>query len=241
MDVNPYASPQAPPEGQAPGSAGKVALSQIFSRGLGLVGQAPGLYLFAVVFGIIISLAQRGPDGQPMAVPILILLMVSLAIYPIQVAALIGVAQGEGIRLGIERRIANVPATIGISLLLWILFSIGFLFLILPGIWLTIRYQFFVFPAVQGKGLTQSMSESAACVAGRWWATSGRSILTVSPVLAVSLLLTMIDLIVGNTTSLATTTVGLVVTNMAMGLIQFLTYAHYEALVATRAEKFKSE
>lgn len=59
---------------------------------------------------------------------------------------------------------------LGLAIVMGVMIIIGFILLVVPGIWLSVALSFSVyFLILQGKGIKESLSASKALVKGKWW------------------------------------------------------------------------
>jgi hypothetical protein len=94
----------------------------------------------------------------------------------LQVAIVQGLGRGEQPSVGGALRAASgrIPAAVGAVLLYALAVGLGFLALVIPGIWLLVRWAFAAQAAVvDGLSPVAALGRSAELVKGRWWRTFG--------------------------------------------------------------------
>ncbi|HYV15416.1 MAG TPA: hypothetical protein VE972_05310 [Conexibacter sp.] len=120
-----------------------------------------------------------GPNAHPSSAASLVSAMFVAFVVPALVTGLHAVIvreMGEGHVPGVGealRRVGpRIPAAMGAVVLYSIGVGIGFILLVVPGIWLLVRWYFAAQSAVlNGTGPQQSLEASAELVKGRWWTT----------------------------------------------------------------------
>lgn len=138
-----------------------------------------------------------------MIVPVLglILIPVALVLYLFASVALIKGFDQESMmdwRAAYASTKGLVLSYLWVSILVGIVVNLAMLLLVLPGIYLSILYNFYSFAVVlEGKKGWSAAVRSGELVKGRWWAVFGRVILTsvilMIPYVVISLLAGMID------------------------------------------------
>lgn len=126
-----------------------------------------------------------GPDAVPSPGAAVVSGVLQAVVVPSLVTALHvrivqALGRGEVPRPGAALRsaVTVLPAAAGAVLLYTLVTGVGFLLLIVPGVWLSVRLYFGAQAAVvDGVGPVGALRASAQLVDGRWWPTAGRLLL----------------------------------------------------------------
>lgn len=148
-----------------------------FIAGLALLSVIPSVYLgLSGLYGAAGTLPLRALAAlflSPRALLIMLVFwLVQLVLYAGLTLSLEVVIQGRSIAPGDALRagLARLPRMMGASLLLAIVLFVGFLCLIIPGIYLLGIFQLVLLAViVEDAGVTQSFGISRRLVRGHWW------------------------------------------------------------------------
>jgi hypothetical protein len=166
------------------------ALGELLSTSLALFRDHAAVFLtVALLFTAPITLAVDGiwgralaegadarPPSEVRATSLILQLVVIPLVTAIQVVIVQGLARGRppGVRAALGAAAPRLPAVIVAVLLYVVAVAGGLLALVVPGVWLIVRW-YFVAQAVVIDRLSpvEALRRSGELVRGRWWRTAG--------------------------------------------------------------------
>lgn len=156
----------------------------------------------STVFEVLNGVSNMGPSPSLIILAILLSFVAQIFIYGL-VPAYLGEYEEKG-RSGFtiadvwSRFVRHLGAIIGYSILSGIMISIGFMFLIFPGIYLMVPLSFILYvKIIENKDFSDTFSRCFQLVKNRWWSTFGILILAYIIVAIVNWLFSVPSLIVG--------------------------------------------
>ncbi len=159
-------------------------VGSLLSAPVGRVAPTPGA---PADFGLIATLLTLS----------LVTFVLSLVIWGAIIARIHAVQHGESLtaREAVAVGLRRFPVMLGVVLLAMLMLGVGFLLLVIPGIYLLVRILFAPFAAItESKGVTESIRYSFELTRGRWW----RTFLLVTIVsIVVSVLYAIVIVVVG--------------------------------------------
>ncbi len=134
-----------------------------------------------------------------------------------------------------QRFLAHFPAIVGYSLLSGLIIAVGFMFLVLPGIYLFVPMSFILFvKVVENKDFSSTFSRCFQLVSNNWWITLLILILTYLIIMIISGLFSMPAVIVGIIQGILvgsgqhgagdSTSLAFVITTIVSGIGKYLLY-----------------
>jgi hypothetical protein len=144
----------------------------IIGLGLYKLAQVPVAQTGSPVLQIFAQLAATSPGYQLASI---LVGLVQLLLTGMLVVIITAISKGEAADFGEAFRIASrrYPALLGASILAGLAAVVGFVLLVIPGIYVLNRLQLFMVPLVtESKGPGESLSTSWRLVGGHWWRTA---------------------------------------------------------------------
>lgn len=184
----PAPAPQPPSgistSGQGLGAAGDFTIGEILKEAWRKTSGAKGPFwgaafmVLLVLSGIGVLSAKLGVDGDNVALGVALQITLTVALYPIM-AGMMMIGIRHSVALPVNWKVAFsyfsylLPLVIS-SVLVTVLTFIGFLLLLLPGIYLSVAY-LLVMPLIVDKGMTpwQAMEASRQAIHKRWFKVFG--------------------------------------------------------------------
>jgi hypothetical protein len=155
-----------------------------------LLGAAPQMLIAGLTKVKPGEMPEPAAIGVGAVLTIVVLVLLSVLSYAVLLAGVHQAAQSEdvSIRAAVKTGISRTPALIGTTILCMLALAVGFLLLIIPGIYLTVvMYPAFLLPVVERLGPVASLSRGRVLVKGSWWRTAG--VLTVMGLILIALVL----------------------------------------------------
>lgn len=162
-----------------------MSVGGILDKGFSLYGAAlPKTYAIAVVGSFVSALCTPVIRAQlladtPSSLVIfglaILLIVVNMVVWGAIATRIDGVAHGTSltIRQAIGAGWRRSPALFGALVLTYLLLLIGFLILIIPGVYLSVALMFAnVVAVIEARGPIQSLSRSWELAKGNWWRTA---------------------------------------------------------------------
>ena len=151
---------------------------------LTLIVIGPAIFLVDGVWG---EGLKDGWEAEPPVEQILVSSLVNSVVLgslvtAIHVVVVQRIAAGERVKLGtaLKAAIRHVPAVALVGILYSFGIAIGFVLLVIPGIWLSVVWYFGAQAAVvEGHSAWHALERSRDMVADRWWRTAGLLFLSV--------------------------------------------------------------
>jgi hypothetical protein len=148
---------------------------------IALIAAASGLYRFSAVPAVapgaglreLLLQFQTTPRGYQ-AVSLLVI-VVDLVLYSVLLLNVVTVSRGGTPSLGtsLSTALRRAPALIVAAIIFFIATVVGFILLLVPGIYLLNRLQLFMVPLVtESQGPVQSLGTSWNLEGGHWWRTA---------------------------------------------------------------------
>lgn len=146
-----------------------------------------GAVLMAIPSLMMSGVQQQAAAGNPFAalevfrsprvsLTVLVVMLFYIAIYGGLVAQIDAIARGERLKVGaaLGLGLQRLPTMFGVGILFGLMVGIGFLLLIIPGIYVAVVFMLSSFlPVIERKGVVESLSTSARLIRGNWWRSFG--------------------------------------------------------------------
>lgn len=174
MEANPFESPKAPlatPEAPAPRP--KLRLGDIVRRSIAVLVQNPIPYGIIVLVNFVFGTAQRLAQGEvepgTLSPTQWVFMLVGYPLFIWSMGVAIHAAEGLPTATTLLKPIARVPAGLLAMLLYTMAVVVGSLFLVVPGIYLGVRFAFSPPATVAGRTTFGGFGRSSELVRGRFW------------------------------------------------------------------------
>jgi hypothetical protein len=185
MDTNPYESPKAAQPLEADAPLPPVALDEVLSRSFTILREAPAVFAIIFVLNIGITAVHHffiDPPRPAVFGPAEILrYLIDCLFLAWMIGAAVLAAEGRTLQESLTCPLPRSPLTLISLVLYFLMVTVGATLLVIPGIYLAVRFIFTSTSIAAGRSGFDGFARSSRMVRGRWWNVFAGVVLIVLP------------------------------------------------------------